>query len=179
MDIRQLSTTVVYENPWMRVREDQVERSDGSKGIFGVVEKADFALIVPVDASGNFWMVEQYRYPVEGRYLEFPQGSWEDAPDVDTVELARGELREETGLEAGHMHHLGHLFEAYGYCDQGFDVWLATDLTVVGANRGTEEQDMVARRVMRSDVRNLVTSGRLKDAPSLAALSLLLMYEDL
>jgi NUDIX domain-containing protein len=116
--IRAVASRVVYENKWMTVREDDVIRADGSAGIFGVVEKPDFALVIPYDGEG-FYVVEQFRYPVAGRYVEFPQGSWEDDPDVDPLDLARAELAEETGLRAGEMTYLGHPFEAYGYCNQG------------------------------------------------------------
>src|SRR5690606_41318063 len=44
-----LASTVVYRNPWMTVREDHVERPDGSRGIYGVVDKPDFALIIPAE----------------------------------------------------------------------------------------------------------------------------------
>lgn len=42
--MEQISSRVVYRNPWMTVREDEVRRADGSPGIYGVVEKPDFAL---------------------------------------------------------------------------------------------------------------------------------------
>ena len=58
--VDQLSSREVYRNPWMVVREDRVRRLDGSEGIFGVVEKPDFALVLPREHDG-FWMVEQYR----------------------------------------------------------------------------------------------------------------------
>ncbi|WP_327692689.1 NUDIX hydrolase [Streptomyces sp. NBC_00459] len=122
------SSTVVHTNRWMTVREDKTLRHDGAQGIYGLVEKPDFALVIPY-ADGGFHLVEQYRYAVKGRYWEFPQGSWEDKPDADPIALARGELAEETGLTAGTMKPLGHLFEAYGYCNQGFHILLATDLT--------------------------------------------------
>ncbi|ONH29133.1 hypothetical protein BL253_17095 [Pseudofrankia asymbiotica] len=54
---------MVYENPWMRVREDAIVRTGGVEGIYGVVEKPDFALVIPMDAGG-VWLVEQHRYPV-------------------------------------------------------------------------------------------------------------------
>jgi ADP-ribose pyrophosphatase len=50
-DIRTTATRVVYENRWMRVREDAIVRQDGSPGIYGVVEKADFAIIAPVERA--------------------------------------------------------------------------------------------------------------------------------
>lgn len=59
----------------MSVREDVVRRGDGSLGVYGVVDKTDFAVIIPRDEHG-LWLVEQYRYPAQRRAWEFPQGSW-------------------------------------------------------------------------------------------------------
>src|SRR6266508_2817899 len=64
--IQQLATRTVYRNPWMTVREDQIRRPDGSHGVYGVIDKPDFALVIPAD-RGGFWLVEQYRYTVGGR----------------------------------------------------------------------------------------------------------------
>ena len=107
----------------MRVREDTIRRPDGSSGIYGVVEKPDFVVIVPVDDDGRLHLVEQYRYPVKGRYWELPQGSWEQAPGAEPLEMARGELREETGLDSARMIYAGHLFEACGSSNQGFHIF--------------------------------------------------------
>jgi 8-oxo-dGTP pyrophosphatase MutT (NUDIX family) len=155
----------------MVVREDVVRRLDGSEGIYGVVEKPDFALVLP-RGDGGFWMVEQFRYPVERRAWEFPQGSSSDGSDVDAESLARDELAEETGLRAGSMRHLGHLFEAYGYSTQGFDVFLATHLTHGPTAREVTEQDMIQRFITDDEWREMVRNGDIVDAPSLAALAL-------
>lgn len=156
----------------MTVREDEVVRSDGSDGIFGVVEKPDFALVVPFDGVG-FYVVEQYRYPVEGPDVEFPQGSWEEPSEVSPVELARAELAEETGLRAGSMRYLGHLFEAYGYCNQGFHVFLATDLEHGEQALTTEEADLRVSYLTLGEFRDSILCGRIKDAPTHAAFALL------
>ena len=50
--ITTLSSREVYRNYWMRVREDEILRSNGKKGIYGVVEKDDAAIIIPID-EGN------------------------------------------------------------------------------------------------------------------------------
>ena len=97
--IETTSTRLVYDNRWMRVHEDTIRRRDGSTGIYGVVEKPDFVVIVPIEDDGRVHLVEQYRYPVKGRYWELPQGSWEQETGADPMEMARGELREETGLD--------------------------------------------------------------------------------
>lgn len=172
MEIETLSTRVVYRNNWMRVREDAIRRADGSEGLYGVVEKTNFALIVPFDGEG-FWLVEQFRYPVGRRYWEFPQGSWEHRPDADPAELARGELKEETGLEAGDLRHLGFLHQAYGVLNHGFDVWLATDLSRGDPRRTVEEQDMRIARFSLEEWHRMILSGRVRDAGSIAAYCLL------
>ncbi|MEV6844513.1 NUDIX hydrolase [Actinoplanes sp. NPDC051411] len=169
--MEQVSSRVVYRNPWMTVREDEIRRPDGSPGVFGVVEKPDFALVLPRCHEG-FWLVEQFRYPVGRRAWEFPQGSWgRDAVD-DQVALARKELAEETGLRAGSMTHLGHLFEAYGFSTQGFDVYLATELEQGAPDREASEQDMIHRAFSDTDIAEMIRSGQIVDAPSLAALTL-------
>ncbi|TDC30697.1 NUDIX hydrolase [Kribbella albertanoniae] len=155
----------------MTVREDQTLRHDGARGIFGVVEKPDFALVVPYGAGG-FHLVEQYRYPVRGRYWEFPQGSWEERPDADPLDLAAGELAEETGLSAASMVELGYLYEAYGYCDQGVHIILATDLTQGTTDLDAEEAGLISRWFSEEEVWQLIADGRFRDAPSVAALGL-------
>ena len=89
----------------MRVREDEILRSNGEKGIYGVVEKHDGAIILPIE-DGRIWLVEQFRYTIQQRALELPQGGWEDG-DRRPEELARGELKEELGLGAAEMIYLG------------------------------------------------------------------------
>ena len=58
--MRTTSSREVYRNPWIRVREDVLERDDGSAGLYGVVERDDFGLVIPAERDG-FWLVEQYR----------------------------------------------------------------------------------------------------------------------
>ena len=68
MEIQTTGTRIVYENRWMRVREDTIRRQDGSAGIYGIVEKPDFVVVAPVEDNGRLYLVDQYRYPVKGRY---------------------------------------------------------------------------------------------------------------
>jgi 8-oxo-dGTP pyrophosphatase MutT (NUDIX family) len=172
MTAERKSTRVVYQNRWMRVREDSIVREDGSDGIYGVVEKPDFALVIPRDGD-HVHLVEQFRYAVGARFYEFPQGSWEDRPHADPEEVARGELEEETGLNAGTLEHLGYLYEAYGYSTQGFHVYLATDLEEGSPRLAPEERDLRSRRVPIAALEQMIRAGDMKDAASVAAYGLL------
>ena len=173
-EIRATSSRVAYETRHLRVREDRIVHADGSPGIYSVVEKADYALIVPQEPDGRLWLVEQFRYPVGRRLWEFPQGGWSEAPEApDPEALARLELRQETGLRAGRLRHLGHLYEACGYCDQGFDVFLATDLEPGEPEREPSEAGMRAEPFPPAQIEDMIRSGVLKDAPTVAAYGLL------
>lgn len=171
MSIKTLSTRVVYQNRWMTVREDEIERADGSPGIYSVVEKANAAMILPLDGD-HVYLIEQLRYPVGKRFLEFPGGAWELRTEPDPLELARGELREETGLVAGKMEYLGQLFYAYGITNQAFDVFRATDLAQGPRSPETEEQDLVVKRISISELEDLILHNIIQDAATIAAWSL-------
>lgn len=101
--IQQISSRIVYQNPWMQLREDVIERPDRSQGIYSYVDKPDFALIIPIE-EGGFHLIKQYRYPISHRSWEFPQGTLPNREDADPAELARQELAEETGLRAPRRH---------------------------------------------------------------------------
>ncbi|MFP2904803.1 NUDIX domain-containing protein [Pyxidicoccus sp. 3LFB2] len=174
MTIETLSSKEVYRNRWMTVREDAIRRQDGTSGIYGVVDKPDFALVIPYE-QGAFHLVEQYRYPVKRRSLEFPQGTWEEQADAPPETVAAGELQEETGLVAGRMTYLGHLFTAPGYSTQGMHVFLAEELSVGPQRLSPEEGDLMVTRVTIAEFEALVLEGRIKDASSISAYGLLRM----
>ena len=166
----------MYANPWMVVREDRIRRSDGSDGIFGVIDKPDYALIVPVDGD-RLHLVEQFRYPLGLRRWEFPQGTAPDRADADPVELAGRELREETGLRAGRMTQIGTLDVAPGMSSQRGRVFLATDLSEGMPEREPSEQDMRTAWFTRAELTEMIRRGEVTDAQSVAAFGLLLLHE--
>ena len=172
-DIETLTTRIVYENRWMRVREDQIRYRDGSTGLYGVVVKPNFVVIAPLDSDGRLHLVEQFRYPVGVRSWEFPQGAWEGNPDADPRDLARGELREETGLEATEIIHAGNLFQACGYATQGYDIYLAKGLRRTEAKLEATEQDLITRAFAAAEVEAMIRNGAIKDAGTVATFGLL------
>ena len=172
--MRTTSSREVYRNPWTRVREDVIELPDGSISVYGVVERPDFALVLPAERDG-FWLVEQYRHPIGRRTWEFPQGTWSHGSSGSPEELARTELAEETGVRAARLDHLGRLDLAPGLTTQHFDVWRATELTTGPTAREVSEADMRSAFVPEAELRAMIRDGRFTDAPSLAAYSLLLL----
>ncbi len=171
--ITTLSSREIYRNRWLRLREDEILRSNGQKGIYSVVDKDGCAVILPID-EGRVWLVEQFRYTIQQRALELPQGGWE-MEIVDAEELARGELREETGLEAAQMTYLGTLWIAYGFAKQKQHVYLATGLTQSETDRDAEEHDLTVHSLSIEEFEEKMLTGEIADASTLAAWALYLM----
>jgi ADP-ribose pyrophosphatase len=173
--IQTLSSREIYRNPWMRLREDQILRSNGQRGIYGVVEKDDAAIIIPLDGD-RIWLVEQFRYTIEERAIELPQGGWE--MEVENPEdLARGELKEETGLHAAEMTYLGWNWIAYGFTRQKHHVFLATGLTQQEKDPDPEEHDLIVRSVPVEEFEAMILDGKIRDNCTLAAWGMYLLWK--
>jgi len=177
--IQTLSSRVVYQNPWMTVREDKILRSNGREGIYGVADKDDSAIIIPIQTIKGedfVWLVEQFRYTVQERCLELPQGGWEMG-DVDAEELARGELKEELGLHAETMIRLGMLWIGYGFVRQKQHVFLAKGLTPTETDPDPEEHDLVARMVSVAEFERMMLDGEIRDNCTVSAWGLYLLWK--
>jgi 8-oxo-dGTP pyrophosphatase MutT (NUDIX family) len=165
---RMLDSRRVYENPWISVREDSVIRPDGEQGIYGVVHYKNTAVgVVPVE-DDHVYLVGQYRYPLERYSWEIPEGGCPEGEE--TLEAARRELKEETGLEARSWSKLGEAFLSNSVADERAVWFLATDL-VAGEpqNEGTEV--IGVRRVPLREAVAMAMDGRITDALSMLALT--------
>ena len=172
--IERVASREIYRNAWLVLREDDIRRPDGSFGIYSVVDKPTFALVMPYDGQ-RFRLVEQFRYPVGARRWEFPQGTAPDLARVEPSELAARELREETGLRATSFEELGLLDVAPGMSSQRGWVFLATGIIEGEADREHEEQDMRSAWFSRDDVEQMMRSGVIADAQTIAAYGLFLL----
>ena len=180
MTIKTISSREVYRNPWTSVREDVIERANGVRGIYGVVDKDPASIIIPLEvtAEGEFlYLIEQFRYTVGGRHWELPQGGWETA-EVVPEEMARGELKEETGLTVERMTLLSTLQIAYGVMNQKHHVFLAEGLTLGEPAPDAEESDLVVRRVSVGEFETMIVDGTIVDNCSVAAWGLYRLWRE-
>ena len=175
-EIRSLASSVIYTDNWTRLRRDDIERADGSRGTYAVIERDDFACVVPAE-NGGFYLVEEYRYPLGRRAWSFPQGSFPRGEEGTPEELARAELAQETGLRATRLTRLGTLSASHGSSNQYGQHWLATDLTQGEPDLEPEELGLRHAWVSRDEFEAMVGDGRIVDDTSLAAYALLLMAE--
>ena len=161
------STRLIYENAWIRVREDQVIRPDGKPGIYGVVEYYPCVGILPIDAEGNIYLVGQHRYALDIYSWEIPEGGCNRGEAPETA--ARRELKEELGLEAGRLEKLiiSHLSNSVS--TEEAHIFLATELSQHEAEpEGTEQLER--RIVSFATALEMVLSGEITDSMSQIAI---------
>lgn len=160
---------ITYENAWIRVREDEVVRPDGTPGIYGVLELRHPAVfVVPVTDDDEVVMVEMTRYTTGATSLEVPAGG---SDGQDLLEAAQRELLEETGLVADEWQRIGGMVALNGVCNAPEHVFLARSLHPADDGAGRAEEGITAvRRVPWAQALDMVANGSITDGETLAAL---------
>jgi 8-oxo-dGTP pyrophosphatase MutT (NUDIX family) len=163
-----LSGRVVYDNPWISVREDQVIRPDGHPGIYGVVHFKNRAIgVLPVEEDGSIWLVGQHRYPLDAYSWEIPEGGGPIGEPPEAT--ARRELAEETGLSADRLELMGTLHLSNSVSDEYGLIYRATGLTPGESDpEGTERLHL--RRIPWPEARAMLDRGEITDSISVVAL---------
>ena len=168
---RRLGTRATYENPWIRVREDQVLRPDTQPGIYGVVEVKSIATgVVPLDADRHTYLVGQYRYPLDAYSWEIPEGG--GAAGRDPRLAAERELREETGLVARQWDFLSRVHLSNSITDEVGYVYVARDLEQAGPSTPEGTEQLEIRRLPFEEALAMALGGHITD--SLSVIGLLL-----
>lgn len=162
------SSKEIYDNPWVRVVEDQVIRPNNTPGIYGHVHFMNKAIgILPIDEKHNTWLVGQYRYTLNEFSWEIPTGGVPFAED--TLEGAKRELKEETGLLAKKITKLLKIHTSNSVTDEYGYIFIAEDL-VQGATEWDETEQLKVRKLPLKDALKMVMDNEITDSLSIAGI---------
>lgn len=160
----------VYRNPWLTVFHDDVQRPDGTPGIYGVVHFASTAVgVVAVDDHDRVALVSQHRYTLDLLSWELPEGG--SRVDEDPLLGAQRELREETGATARTWRELGVCHLSNSVTDERAHLYLATDLAHGSQDLEASEGDLTVRWVPFEEVVTMCRDGRITDGMSIIAMA--------
>lgn len=164
-----LSKTTVFDAKAFTVEKLHVRLPDERERDYSLVRHHNSVTVIPLDAEGNVLLVTQFRMGSETVLLELPAGVMN--PGESPLECALREVREETGMAAGKMEHLGSAYLAPGYSSELNHIFLATDLTLSPLQMDDDEF-LQTEKIPAAQLPQLAAQGRLQDSKSLAALYL-------
>lgn len=160
----------IYSNPWISVSHHDVVTPAGTDGIYGVVHFKNTAVgILPVDETGNTWLVKQHRYPLGQDSWEIPEGGCLLEGSESTETAAQRELEEETGLKAARLTELLVMHLSNSVTDEKAVVFLAEGLQA-GTMKPEDSEDIEVMKLPLEEAVAMVLDGRITDAISVAAL---------
>lgn len=163
-----LSSSLKYENPWIRVVEHQVITPAGKPGIYGTVHfRSAGAGVVPIDSDGHTWLVGQHRYPLRRYSWEIPVGAVGPGESLETA--AARELSEEVGLRAACLMPLLSADFSTGITDETGFSFLAWDLRA-GEAAPDPTEHITVLRLPFADALAMVEAGEIRDLLSVASL---------
>ncbi len=162
-----LSSQLIYEGRAVKVRVDTVQMPGGRETTREIVGHSDGVAIIAIDADDNVLLVNQFRKAVEKELLEIPAGGIE--PGEDPLAAVRREMREETGYLPQKIESLGGFYSTPGYCTEYLYLYLATDLTP-SPLQAEDTENIKLVKVPLSQILNLIESGSICDAKSIAGL---------
>lgn len=158
----------IYDNPWINVTEFDVINPSGGKGIYGKVHFKNLAIgIIPLDEDLNTYLVGQFRFTLNQYSWEIPEGG--GSPDIDMLESAKRELKEETGLVAEEWIKLSDFHLSNSVCDEHGAIFLARKLKQEEAMPEETEQ-LAVKKVPFEKAYEMVEKGIITDSLAVAAI---------
>ncbi len=160
-----ISTTPIYTNKWLSLREDLVALPDGRTTIYGVVSCGQCVGILPFVDQDTVLLVRQYRYVARRATWEMPTGGVH--PGESAEEAAQRELAEEV-RRAGRLIHVCTYRTSKSVMDETAHLFLAADL--VDAPRPPDETEFIDVHALPfTEALGMVLSGEIQDSMTIIA----------
>jgi 8-oxo-dGTP pyrophosphatase MutT (NUDIX family) len=168
---RILESSMAFEEPWYKLRQDRVELPDGTVlDDYYVSVRADIVVIVAVSGDGLVPLVRQYKHGVQAITLEFPAGTFSGAELP--LEAAQRELVEETGWTCETFNVVGVLFDDATKNTNRVHVVVANGAGGVAAQSLDETEQAAGLEVVEvpfDDLQPMLDAGAIAAQSSVAA----------
>lgn len=163
-----LKSKKVFECPWYNINEDDFELPNKKTGKYFVIKMSPSVMVVPITSDRKIIFVKQYRYPVDGFYLELPAGNTDGKNILNT---ASNELEEEAGYKAKKIKRIGQFAPLNGGSSEICYLFLATDL--IKAKQKLEPTEFIeVEEIPIKKAYKMIEEGEIKCGITIAALSL-------
>jgi len=162
-----LSSQQIYDGRAVKLRVETVAKPSGKTTTREIVEHSDCVAVVVLDSKNDAILVRQFRKAVGKILLEIPAGGI--APGEQPIACVRRELQEEIGYLPNKIDKLGGFYSTPGYCTEYLHLYVATRL-IPSQLEAEDTEDIEVVRVPLSRIPELIASGEICDAKSVAGL---------
>lgn len=170
-----LSSKIVFENPYYRIRRDEVTRPNGDAGTYDVLESPGAVFIIALDDEGKFPLIGQFRYSTGNYSMEIPAGGREK-DSRDPLIDAKRELLEETGITAREWAEVGRSSSFNGVTNEEMVTYIARDLKKSKPEGHEEEGIMEMKDVSFEEAFDMIRFGQINDSQCITAITLAALY---
>lgn len=146
---------------------DTIEVDGDKKVIFDFIDHKGASAMIPVDKDGKILMVKQYRMAIDSYSLEIPAGGLN--PGEDSRTCAIRECEEETGYQAGEVHHLIDVYTTVAFSNEKICIYYTNELTKSVQNLD-EDEFVTIERYSLDEICNMIFDGTIQDAKTIAGI---------
>lgn len=164
-----LSSHIAWSCPWYSVRKDQIRLPDGEIGEYNVVQHGGAVWVIPVTGDGQLILLRHYRYTVRDWCWELPAGGMKEGQVA--LDVAREELRQETGGETHKWSYVGQFYTSNGISNEVAHIFLAQDV-ITHETAHEPAEVMEVHRFPLSEALRMARANEISDGPSALALLL-------
>ncbi len=161
----------IYRGRIVDLRVERVTLPNGTTVDLELMHHPGASAVVAADEHGRAVLIRQYRHASGGYLWELPAGVL-DSPEEPPAACAARELREEAGLVAAELRHLGTIFTTPGFCDERIHLFLARGLSDEGQAHEADEVIAEIRRVPLGEALAMIERGEIVDGKTIAGLYL-------
>ncbi|MEJ2759690.1 MAG: NUDIX hydrolase [Anaerolineales bacterium] len=173
MEFKILNTQSIFKGHAFKLWVERVQYPDGREVSFEIIRHPGAVTILPIDDDGMVWFVRQYRPTIRKMFLELPAGTLEvgEAPEV----TASREIREEIGMAAGELTHLGGFYASPGYSTEYLHAFLAKNLEPSPLTQDDGELIEIEQYSL-NEIFTMVEDGTIQDSKTIATIALARKY---
>ena len=172
-----VGSEIHFTNPHLSVVSDEVRTpTQRTPRRWAVVHRKPAVVVAPLTAEGKFVLICEERIPIRAATWSMPAGQIDESlepNDAAVREVARRELREETGYELApgvELTSLGYFFTSPGMTDEHCYLFLArpVQMSAAGAQHDPTEAIVDCREFSPDVVRQMIAEGQIRDSNTLS-----------